>query len=70
MGTKSILVSIDKSSRLIVGRTMLFFIFNILNITSTAPAAPRRCPIEDFVDGYSTLPLKTLSNALLQILFN
>ena len=27
-GTKSILVSIDKSSRLIVGGTMLFFILN------------------------------------------
>jgi len=29
---------------------MLFFILNILNITSTAPVAPRRCPIEDFID--------------------
>ena len=50
MGTKSILVSIDKSSRLIVGGTMLFFILNILNIASTAPVAPRRYPIEDFID--------------------
>ena len=59
-GTKSILVSIDKSSRLIVGGTMLFFILNILNITSTAPVALRRCPIEDFIDDRkcSTLPIK------------
>ena len=65
-GTKSILVSIDKSSRLIVGGAMLFFILNILNIASTAPAAPRRCPVEDFVDDKdkcSTLPLKALSIA-------
>ena len=49
-GTRSSLVSIDKSSRLIVAGIILFLIAKILKIASTAPAAPSKCPIEDFVD--------------------
>ena len=49
-GTRSIAVSTDGLSRLIVGGAMPSRMARIEKIASTAPAAPSRCPIEDLVD--------------------
>src|SRR6266853_489439 len=54
-GTRSIAVSTDGFSRLMVGGAMLSRIARILKIVSTAPAAPSRCPIDDLVDDIDTL---------------
>src|SRR6202022_2489567 len=54
-GTRSIAVSTDGFSRLMVGGAMLSRIARILKIVSTAPAAPSRCPVEDLVDDIDTL---------------
>src|SRR6267142_680854 len=54
-GTRSIAVSIDGFSRLMVGGAMLSRIARMLKIASIAPAAPRRCPVEDLVDDIDTL---------------
>ena len=43
----------DNSSRFKVGGAIPFFIDNIENIASTAPDAPRRCPVDDFVDDFT-----------------
>src|SRR6516164_6334666 len=53
-GTRSIAVSTDGLSRLIVGGATLSRIARIEKIASTAPAAPRRCPVEDLVDDIET----------------
>src|SRR5580692_11726215 len=49
-GTRSIAVSTDGLSRLMVGGAMLSRIASTLKIASIAPAAPSRCPIDDLVD--------------------
>src|SRR3979411_3207360 len=54
-GTRSIAVSTDGFSRLMVGGAMLSRIARILKIVSTAPAAPSRCPVDDLVDDIDTL---------------
>ena len=54
-GTRSIAVSTDGFSRLIVGGTTLSRIARILKIASIAPAAPSKCPVDDFVDYIDTL---------------
>src|SRR5664279_3673546 len=53
-GTRSIAVSTDGFSRLIVGGATLSRIARILKIVSTAPAAPSRCPVDDLVDDIDT----------------
>src|SRR5215472_10074112 len=55
-GTRSISVSIDGLSRLRVGGAIWSRIASVEKIASTAPAAPKRCPIEDFVDDMASLP--------------
>src|SRR6202790_2457965 len=54
-GTRSIAVSTDGFSRLMVGGAMLSRIARMLKIVSIAPAAPRRCPVDDLVDDIETL---------------
>src|SRR3982075_2183158 len=54
-GTRSIAVSTDGLSRLIVGGATLSRIARRLKIVSTAPAAPSRCPVDDLVDDMETL---------------
>src|SRR5260370_37220822 len=54
-GTRSIAVSIDGFSRLMVGGAMLSRIARMLKIASIAPAAPSRCPVDDLVDDIDTL---------------
>src|SRR5258705_5176100 len=54
-GTRSIAVSTDGFSRLIVGGAMLSRMARMLKIASTAPAAPSRCPVDDLVDDIVTL---------------
>src|SRR3984957_21163199 len=54
-GTRSIAVSTDGWSRLMVGGAMLSRIARILKIASMAPAAPKRCPVDDLVDDIDTL---------------
>src|SRR3981189_2071927 len=54
-GTRSIAVSTDGLSRLMVGGATLSRIARMLKIVSIAPAAPRRCPVEDLVDDIDTL---------------
>src|ERR1700733_7746923 len=54
-GTRSIAVSTDGLSRLMVGGAMLSRIARILKMASTAPAAPSRWPVEDFVDDIETV---------------
>src|SRR5580698_6456002 len=54
-GTRSIAVSTDGLSRLMVGGAMLSRIARMLKIASIAPAAPSRCPVEDLVDDIDTL---------------
>src|ERR1700737_554088 len=53
-GTRSIAVSTDGLSRLMVGGAMLSRIARMLKIASIAPAAPRRCPVDDLVDDIDT----------------
>src|SRR4051812_43209189 len=55
-GTRSILVSTDGLSRLMVGGAILSRMASTQKIASTAPAAPSRWPIEDLVDDIDTLP--------------
>src|SRR5437588_7072035 len=54
-GTRSIAVSTDGFSRLIVGGAILSRIARMLKIVSIAPAAPSRCPVDDLVDDIDTL---------------
>src|ERR1700710_3164174 len=54
-GTRSIAVSTDGLSRLMVGGAMLSRIARMLKMASTAPAAPSRWPVEDLVDDIDTL---------------
>src|ERR1700676_3495249 len=54
-GTRSIAVSTEGFSRLIVGGAILSRIARILKIISTAPAAPSKCPVDDLVDDIDTL---------------
>src|SRR5258706_13810416 len=54
-GTRSIAVSTDGFSRLMVGGAMLSRIARTLKIASTAPAAPSRCPVDDLGDDIDTL---------------
>src|SRR5262249_26105704 len=49
-GTRSIAVSTEGLSRLMVGGATLSRMARIEKIASMAPAAPRRCPVEDLVD--------------------
>src|SRR5262249_20927769 len=49
-GTRSIAVSTDGLSRLMVGGATPSRMARIEKIASTAPAAPNRCPIEDLVE--------------------
>src|SRR6267154_6243192 len=53
-GTRSIAVSTDRFSRLMVGGAILSRIARILKMVSTAPAAPSRCPVDDLVDDIDT----------------
>src|SRR6266481_6023429 len=54
-GTRSIAVSTDGFSRLMVGGAILSRIASTLKMHSIAPAAPSRCPVEDLVDDIDTL---------------
>src|SRR6266571_2584553 len=54
-GTRSIVVSTDGFSRLMVGGAILSRIARMLKIASIAPAAPNRCPVDDLVDDIDTL---------------
>src|SRR3984957_14796258 len=54
-GTRSIAVSTDGCSRLMVGGAMLSRIARMLKIASIAPAAPNRCPVDDLVDDIEAL---------------
>src|SRR6202165_6127024 len=58
-GTKSIAVSTDGFSRLMVGGAMLSRIAKMLKIASTAPAAPSRWPVDDLVDDIDTLEARS-----------
>src|SRR5207244_12979783 len=49
-GTRSIGVSTDGLSRLMVGGATRSRMARIEKIASTAPAAPNKCPIEDLVE--------------------
>src|SRR5687768_12769843 len=49
-GTKSMSVSTDGFSRLRVGGQILSLRDSKEKMASTAPAAPRRCPVEDLVE--------------------
>src|ERR1700720_2208486 len=53
-GTRSIAVSTDGLSRLMVGGAILSRIARMLKIVSIAPAAPSRCPVDDLVDDIDT----------------
>src|SRR4029079_3677283 len=55
-GTRSIGVSTDGLSRLIVGGTTRSRIARIENIASTAPAAPSKWPIHDLVEDIEIWP--------------
>src|SRR6202051_2968862 len=61
-GTRSIAVSTDGLSRLMVGGAMLSRIARMLKIVSTAPAAPSRCPVDDLVDDIETLEAALMSS--------
>ena len=61
-GTRSIAVSTDGLSRLIVGGATLSRIARILKIASIAPAAPSRCPVHDLVDDIETFDAALPSN--------
>src|SRR6202041_2414962 len=54
-GTRSIAVSTDGLSRLIVSGAMLSRIARIPKIASIAPAAPSRCPVQDLVEDMDTM---------------
>src|SRR3979490_3202965 len=53
-GTRSIAVSTDGLSRLMVGGAMLSRIARMLKIASIGPAAPSRCAVADLVDDIDT----------------
>src|SRR5260370_15788068 len=53
-GTRSIAVSTEGLSRLMVGGAMLSRIARMEKIASIAPAAPSRCPVDDLVDDIDT----------------
>ena len=53
-GTRSIAVSTDGLSRLMVGGTTLSRIARLLKIASIAPAAPSKWPADAFVDDLAT----------------
>src|SRR5437660_10127289 len=53
-GTRSIAVSTEGLSRLMVGGAMLSRIARMEKIASIAPAAPSRCPVDDWVDDIDT----------------
>src|SRR5262249_5993233 len=55
-GTRSMAVSTDGLSRLMVGGAICARIASTEKIDSTAPAAPSRCPIADLVEDMATLP--------------
>ena len=55
-GARSISVSTEGSSRFSVGGATWSRIAKTEKIASIAPAAPRRCPVEDFVDDIVTPP--------------
>src|SRR5262245_58052302 len=55
-GTRSIAVATDGLSRLSVGGATLSRMASVEKIASTAPAAPRRCPIADLVEDIDTFP--------------
>src|ERR1700722_4355706 len=61
-GTRSIAVSTDGFSRLMVGGAMLSRIARMLKIASIAPAAPSRCPVDDLVDDIETRDAALPSN--------
>src|SRR5712671_7039431 len=61
-GTRSIAVSTDGFSRLMVGGTMLSRIARMLKIASMAPAAPSKCPVDDLVDDIDTFEAALPSN--------
>src|SRR5260370_8414513 len=54
-GTRSMAVSIDGLSRLMVGGAMLWRIARTLKIHPTAPPPPTRRPVDDLVDDIHTL---------------
>src|ERR1700756_2451742 len=54
-GTRSIAVSTEGFSRLIVGGAILSRIARILKIALTAPAAPSKWPVDDLVEDIDTL---------------
>src|SRR6185312_16108200 len=54
-GTRSIPVCTDGLSRLMVGGAMLSRMARMEKSASIAPAAPRRCPVEDLVADIDTL---------------
>src|SRR5262249_43624132 len=55
-GTRSIGVSTDGLSRLMVGGATLSRMARIEKIASTAPAAPSKCPMQDLVEDIDALP--------------
>src|SRR3712207_6327817 len=55
LGTRSMAVSTDGLSRLIVGGTMPSRMASTEKIASTAPAAPSKCPTADLVDDMVSL---------------
>ena len=55
-GTRSSAVSTDGLSRLIVGGAIWSRSASTVKAASTAPAAPRRCPIDDLVEDIAVLP--------------
>src|ERR1700751_4647441 len=61
-GARSIVVATEGFSRLMVGGAMLSRIARMEKIASIAPAAPRRCPVEDFVDDIDTFEAALPSN--------
>ena len=54
LGARSIFVSTDGFSRLMVGGAILSRMASSENTASTAPAAPSKCPIADLVDDMVT----------------
>src|SRR5215469_9369993 len=61
-GTRSIAVSTDGLSRLMVGGAILSRIARIEKIASIAPAAPSKCPVDDLVEDIDTLEATLPSN--------
>src|SRR3569623_2210465 len=61
-GTRPMAVSIDGLSRLSVGGAILSRSASTQKIASTAPAAPKRCPIDDLVEDIATFDAALPSN--------